>query len=193
MGVALSPCTVPAAGQPGFTLGETRSSWAWASTASPASAAGRSSRPTPWSIACSTPSSPTCARRPDRPRSSLLVNNLGGTPTMELAIVARRAVAALEGRGLAVERAYLGTFLSALEMAGVSLSVLPRRRRAAGAARRADRRPGLAQRRGPPATRTRRPADADGPAAPARRRRRRRRRRRPGRCERGDPRGDGEP
>src|SRR5262249_34535318 len=57
-------------------------------------------------------------------RVALLVNNLGGTPTMELTIVARRALAVLEGRGLAVERAYAGTFLSALEMAGVSLSVL---------------------------------------------------------------------
>jgi dihydroxyacetone kinase len=43
---------------------------------------------------------------------------------MELAIVARRAVAVLEARGLAVERVFVGTFLSALEMAGVSLSVL---------------------------------------------------------------------
>ena len=43
---------------------------------------------------------------------------------MELAIVARRAVVALEGRGVLLERAYMGTFLSALEMAGVSLSIL---------------------------------------------------------------------
>jgi dihydroxyacetone kinase len=55
----------------------------------------------------------------------LLVNNLGGTPTMELAIVTRRAVDILRNRGLVIERVYLGTFLSALEMAGVSLSVLP--------------------------------------------------------------------
>jgi len=44
---------------------------------------------------------------------------------MELAIVTRRAVAVLRNRGLVIERVYLGTFLSALEMAGVSLSVLP--------------------------------------------------------------------
>jgi dihydroxyacetone kinase len=44
---------------------------------------------------------------------------------MELAIVARRAVTVLRDRGLIVERVYLGTFLSALEMAGVSLSILP--------------------------------------------------------------------
>ncbi len=57
-------------------------------------------------------------------RVALLVNNLGGTTTMELAIVARHALAVLEARGLVVERTYAGTFLSALEMAGVSLSVL---------------------------------------------------------------------
>jgi dihydroxyacetone kinase len=58
-------------------------------------------------------------------RIVLLVNNLGGTPMMELAIVTRRAVAVLGNLGLVIERVYLGTFLSALEMAGVSLSVLP--------------------------------------------------------------------
>jgi dihydroxyacetone kinase len=55
----------------------------------------------------------------------LLVNNLGGTPTMELAIVARHAIDVLEQSGRRVERVYVGTFLSALEMAGVSLTVFP--------------------------------------------------------------------
>jgi len=54
-----------------------------------------------------------------------MVNGLGGTPAMELAIVARRAVETLGGWGLAVERVYLGNFLTALEMAGVSLTLLP--------------------------------------------------------------------
>src|SRR5262249_61652785 len=62
---------------------------------------------------------------PGTGRNVLMVNNLGATPMMELAIVARRALTVLEGRGLVVERVYLGTFLSALEMAGVSLTVLP--------------------------------------------------------------------
>src|SRR5919202_4548760 len=57
-------------------------------------------------------------------RVALLVNGLGGTPPMELAIVARRAIAFLRERGLAVERAWAGEFLTALEMPGVSLSVL---------------------------------------------------------------------
>src|SRR6185436_18661884 len=57
-------------------------------------------------------------------RVALLVNGLGGTPPMELAVVARHALAVLRRRGLVVERAWSGTFLSALEMPGVSLSVL---------------------------------------------------------------------
>jgi dihydroxyacetone kinase len=63
--------------------------------------------------------------RPAGTRVVVVVIDLGATPTMELAVVARRALAVLEERRLTVERVYLGTFLSALEMAGVSLSVLP--------------------------------------------------------------------
>ena len=43
---------------------------------------------------------------------------------MELAIVARRAVPFLESKGFTVERIYAGTFLSSLDMAGISISVL---------------------------------------------------------------------
>jgi dihydroxyacetone kinase len=54
----------------------------------------------------------------------LLVNNLGGTPSSELSIVAGPALSYLAGRGIKVERAWAGTFLSALEMAGISLTLL---------------------------------------------------------------------
>ncbi len=57
-------------------------------------------------------------------RVALLVNGLGSTPPMELAIVARSAVAQLEAKGIVVERAWAGTFLSALDMPGFSLSVM---------------------------------------------------------------------
>ena len=55
---------------------------------------------------------------------ALLINNLGSTTLMELAIIARHAISTLSARGFAVERVYTGTFMSSLEMAGVSLSVL---------------------------------------------------------------------
>jgi triose/dihydroxyacetone kinase / FAD-AMP lyase (cyclizing) len=57
-------------------------------------------------------------------RVAVMVNNLGATTEMELAIVARHAVPFLESKGYVVERIYAGTFLSSLDMAGISISVL---------------------------------------------------------------------
>ncbi len=53
-----------------------------------------------------------------------LINNLGATTAMELAIVGRRALSVLCARGFQVERLYSGTFVSSLDMAGVSISLL---------------------------------------------------------------------
>jgi dihydroxyacetone kinase len=57
-------------------------------------------------------------------RIAVLINNLGATTAMELAIVGRRVLAKLEARGLEVERLYSGTFVSSLDMAGISISLL---------------------------------------------------------------------
>ena len=57
-------------------------------------------------------------------RVALLVNGLGATPQMELDVVMRAAYDKLAARGIAVERAWSGTLLSALDMPGCSLSVL---------------------------------------------------------------------
>jgi dihydroxyacetone kinase len=60
----------------------------------------------------------------DEKRVAVMVNNLGATTEMELAIVARHVIPFLESKGLTVERAFAGTFLSSLDMAGISISVL---------------------------------------------------------------------
>ncbi|WP_233887284.1 dihydroxyacetone kinase family protein [Paraburkholderia flagellata] len=57
-------------------------------------------------------------------RVALLVNGLGATPVMELAIIMRDAFESLSRRDVVVERAWTGTFLSALDMPGCSISVL---------------------------------------------------------------------
>ena len=57
-------------------------------------------------------------------RVALFVNGLGATPDMELAIVLRAAHDNLHRRGIVVARAWAGTFLSALNMPGCSISVL---------------------------------------------------------------------
>jgi dihydroxyacetone kinase len=124
MGVALSACTVPAAGRPGFELAANEIELGLGIHGEPGVRRG------PLESADALVERLLTAILADLGPAVggqvvLLVNNLGATPTMELAIVARRAVALLQERGLAVERVYLGTFLSALDMAGVSLSVLP--------------------------------------------------------------------
>ncbi|NXY24333.1 TKFC cyclase, partial [Atrichornis clamosus] len=54
----------------------------------------------------------------------LVVNNLGGLSCLELGIVAGAAVRCLESRGIRIARALVGSFMTALEMAGVSLTLL---------------------------------------------------------------------
>jgi dihydroxyacetone kinase len=124
MGVALSPCTVPAAGRPTFQLGENEIELGLGIHGEPGVRRGplEPADALVDRLLDAILAEPTSV---SGGRVVLLVNNLGGTPTMELAIVTRRAVAVLRNRGLSVERVYMGTFLSALEMAGVSLSVLP--------------------------------------------------------------------
>ncbi|WP_454857550.1 dihydroxyacetone kinase family protein [Rhizobium binxianense] len=63
------------------------------------------------------------ARRGER--FALLVNGLGATPQMELAIVLRHALSSLKERNFDITRAWCGNFMTALEMPGVSISLLP--------------------------------------------------------------------
>ncbi|MBV8865545.1 MAG: dihydroxyacetone kinase subunit L, partial [Acidobacteriaceae bacterium] len=57
-------------------------------------------------------------------RIAVLINNLGATTAMEMAIVGRKTLSALQARGLEVDRLYAGPFVSSLDMAGISLSLL---------------------------------------------------------------------
>lgn len=57
---------------------------------------------------------------------ALLVNNLGATPPIELNIVVRQAVQVLESAPILarVHRVFVGPYMTSLEMAGVSLTIL---------------------------------------------------------------------
>jgi triose/dihydroxyacetone kinase / FAD-AMP lyase (cyclizing) len=56
----------------------------------------------------------------------VLVNNLGATPPLELSILVRRAVAVLESAPIhaRVHRIYTGSYMTSLEMAGASITIL---------------------------------------------------------------------
>lgn len=124
MGVALGACTVPAVGHPGFQLADDEVEWGLGIHGEQGVERG----PRLGADA-------TVARLLDTliedggyaagTRLALLVNGLGATPPLELALVARAALSQLRQRGLVVERAWTGTFLSALDMPGCSLSLLP--------------------------------------------------------------------
>jgi dihydroxyacetone kinase len=123
MGVALSACTVPAAGQPSFFLDGDEVEWGLGIHGEPGVERGTL-----------VPARDLVARLlgtigPDRgvepgDRVALLVNGLGATPPMELSIVAAAAVDHLTGLGVTVARLWTGNFLTALDMAGCSLSML---------------------------------------------------------------------
>jgi len=123
MGVALSPCTIPAAAGPSFSLGEDEIELGLGIHGE---AGVRRSRIEPADTLVRTLLTRIISEMPlaAGDRVALLVNNLGGTPMMELMIVARRALTMLEGHGITVERAWTGTFLTAIEMAGCSLSLM---------------------------------------------------------------------
>ena len=121
MGVALTPCTVPAAGKPGFTLAEDEVELGLGIHGEPG--VRRAPIETADALVARLLEVILKARSGGN-RVALLVNGLGGTTPLELAIVARSALIQLADAGLIVERTFAGTFLSALEMGGVSLSLL---------------------------------------------------------------------
>ncbi|XP_034424757.1 triokinase/FMN cyclase [Hippoglossus hippoglossus] len=70
------------------------------------------------------PDSQSCL--PLKPGDNVVVcvNNLGALSCLEMAIVTRAAITCLESRGVAVARVMSGSFMTSLEMAGVSLTLM---------------------------------------------------------------------
>jgi len=54
----------------------------------------------------------------------LFVNSMGGTPLIELYILYRKAVQMLEAKGIKVTRHLIGPYITSLEMAGASITLL---------------------------------------------------------------------
>ena len=123
MGIALGSCTLPAVGKPGFILGHDEIEVGLGIHGE------QGVKRMPISSVDNLISLIVGTMEADQPLTSgehvaLLVNGLGSTPPMELAIVARAALGQFRAKGLIVDRAWSGTFLSALDMPGFSLSLL---------------------------------------------------------------------
>lgn len=122
MGVGLGACTVPSAGKPSFALGDTEIEYGLGIHGEKGV---RRVDMKPADAIVDDILEHILAEVPAGvERVALLVNGLGATPPAELHIVARRALASLRDAGVTPVRAWVGNYMTALEMPGVSLSVL---------------------------------------------------------------------
>jgi dihydroxyacetone kinase-like protein len=122
MGVALSPCTVPRAGKPTFTIGETEMEIGMGIHGEPGMR--REALQTADEIAGRMLGAILDDLEPRAgDRVAVMVNGLGATPPEELYILYRRIHDILGERGVAVHRAYVGEFATSMEMAGASITL----------------------------------------------------------------------
>jgi dihydroxyacetone kinase-like protein len=123
MGVALAPCTVPAAGRPTFELPVGQMEIGMGIHGEPGVRRG------PLETADAITDSLMDTILKDLPykrgdRVDVLVNGLGATPIEELYITYRRAAKRLKDSGVIARRAWVGEYATSLEMAGMSISLL---------------------------------------------------------------------
>ncbi|MGM0548701.1 MAG: dihydroxyacetone kinase subunit DhaK [Bacillota bacterium] len=55
---------------------------------------------------------------------ALMINGMGGTPLMELFLANRKANQMLQDKGIKIEKTFVGEYMTSLEMAGVSITLL---------------------------------------------------------------------
>lgn len=122
MGMALTSCTVPAAGEPTFTLGEDEMELGIGIHGEP----GRKRVPL-------APAKEIAADLVGPILDDLdftggpviaLLNGMGGTPLLELYLMYGEVAAFLEEKGVTIARNLVGDYITSLEMAGCSLTLL---------------------------------------------------------------------
>jgi dihydroxyacetone kinase-like protein len=121
-GVALGPCTVPAAGKPTFTLAPDEMEVGVGIHGEPGRR--RSKLGSADAIAEEVLSAILDDLAPPAGNECLLlVNGLGGTPLMELYLMVNAARRILAGRGMLASRYLAGSLVTSLDMAGCSMTV----------------------------------------------------------------------
>ena len=120
MGVALTSCTVPAAGRPTFTIGDDEMEMGVGIHGE----AGRQRMKlkTADEITGELVNSITSDLRA-KGDALLVVNGFGATPAMELYLMFNSAKVQLAKHGITVRRALVGNYVTSLDMAGCSLTV----------------------------------------------------------------------
>jgi phosphoenolpyruvate---glycerone phosphotransferase subunit DhaK len=120
--VALTACTTPASGKPGFDLGDDEIEIGVGIHGEPGRSRGKL---IPASEVAALALDAILADQQLSPGDDtiVMVNGLGATPLIELYIVFGEVAKALEAKGVHVTRSLIGNYVTSLDMAGVSLTV----------------------------------------------------------------------
>jgi len=123
MGMALTSCTVPAAGKPTFEIGDDEMEVGVGIHGEPGRERRKLASADEITEALLTPI------LDDLPFSSgdrvlAFVNGMGGTPLIELYVVYNKVAAMCRDRGVTIERNLVGSYITSLEMAGCSITLL---------------------------------------------------------------------
>ena len=122
MGVAIRPCTVPAAGKPGFELGEDEMEVGIGIHGEPGTHKEKLR-----------PADEIVDHILDKILSDIdytghevavMVNSSGATPLMELFIINNHVADVLAAKGIKVYKTFVGEYMTSLEMEGFSVSLL---------------------------------------------------------------------
>lgn len=122
-GMALSPCTVPAAGKPSFVLAEDEVEIGMGIHGEPGT--HRETLRSADEIAAHLVDKILAdLQLTTGDETAVLINGLGGTPTMELYIINRKVAEILQAKGITTVKTYVGNYMTSLEMAGFSITLL---------------------------------------------------------------------
>jgi phosphoenolpyruvate---glycerone phosphotransferase subunit DhaK len=123
MGMALTSCTVPAAGKPTFKLGDDEMEIGIGIHGEP----GRERmKMKPVSEIVEMMATAVIDDLPYASGDNVLafVNGMGGTPLIELYVIFNELNRFLKGRGVTISRNLIGNFITSLEMQGMSITLL---------------------------------------------------------------------
>lgn len=123
MGMALTPCIVPAAGKPNFTLGENEMEVGMGIHGEPGTHR-EELKPADEIVAHLMDKILNDMKFEDNSEVAVMINGLGATPLMELFIVNKKVNEILNDKGIKVYRTHAGEFMTSIEMAGFSISLL---------------------------------------------------------------------
>ncbi len=123
MGIALSACTVPHAGKPSFTLAEDEIEFGIGIHGEPGRKRIKHAHADQLTEMLMEPILHDLPfKKGDH--ALLFVNGMGGTPLIELYVIFRKAAEIAAKHGVTISRSLVGSYITSLEMAGVSISLL---------------------------------------------------------------------